>query len=290
MKSLTAVILGFALVFTGQFVHAQDPEARGRVMVGGAWVDPQQLPKLADAIAGEASPPEAPEQRGVFGTKDFAYLNLGPCEFMPRGASEFAKVASHNCHRLGLLSSGLPGPLDNELFVGAEVHLPNGVLIDQITIFYRDTHTTADLGVSLERVSTTGLNAIIVALDPGPVFSGGDTSVTVDLATPHTVDNTTNKYSFNVVLHRSAMNPNEQTALYRVRIRYRQQTSPAPASATFQDVPTSHPFFQFIEALAAAGITFGCSASPPLFCPDAALTRGQMAAFLGRALGLHFPN
>ena len=42
-----------------------------------------------------------------------------------------------------------------------------------------------------------------------------------------------------------------------------------------------------IEAIAAAGITFGCN--PPRndrFCPDEAATRGQMAAFLDRALSL----
>jgi hypothetical protein len=41
-----------------------------------------------------------------------------------------------------------------------------------------------------------------------------------------------------------------------------------------------------VEALAAAGITRGCN--PPtndLFCPDDALTRAQMAAFLTRAYG-----
>jgi Tol biopolymer transport system component len=42
-----------------------------------------------------------------------------------------------------------------------------------------------------------------------------------------------------------------------------------------------------IEKLATAGITQGCN--PPIndmFCPKAAVTRGQMAAFLSRALGL----
>lgn len=41
-----------------------------------------------------------------------------------------------------------------------------------------------------------------------------------------------------------------------------------------------------IEKLAAAGVTIGCN--PPdntLFCPRQAVTRGQMAAFLHRALG-----
>ena len=39
-----------------------------------------------------------------------------------------------------------------------------------------------------------------------------------------------------------------------------------------------------IDALAAAGITSGCSAER--FCPDELVTRAQMASFLRRALGL----
>jgi hypothetical protein len=42
-----------------------------------------------------------------------------------------------------------------------------------------------------------------------------------------------------------------------------------------------------IEKLASAGITKGCN--PPIsdrFCPTNPVTRGQMAAFLSRALGL----
>ena len=73
-------------------------------------------------------------------------------------------------------------------------------------------------------------------------------------------------------------------------IGYRLQVSPPPAMATFNDVPTGHPFFQFVEALAASGITAGCGAAPPLYCPDAPLTRGQMAVFLAKALGLHWPR
>jgi S-layer homology domain len=65
------------------------------------------------------------------------------------------------------------------------------------------------------------------------------------------------------------------------------QVSPAPGAATFGDVPTGHPFFQFVEALAASGITAGCGNGN--FCPDAPLTRGQMAVFLSKALGLHWP-
>jgi hypothetical protein len=51
-------------------------------------------------------------------------------------------------------------------------------------------------------------------------------------------------------------------------------------------VPTSHPYFQFIQALAASGITGGCGGGN--YCPDNPVTRGQMAVFLAKALGLQF--
>ncbi|MEX1244783.1 MAG: S-layer homology domain-containing protein [Thermoanaerobaculia bacterium] len=74
-----------------------------------------------------------------------------------------------------------------------------------------------------------------------------------------------------------------------VEVWWKRSVSPAPGVTSFNDVPTSHPFFQFIEALKASGITGGCQAAPPLYCPEANLTRGQMAVFLSKALGLHWP-
>jgi len=75
----------------------------------------------------------------------------------------------------------------------------------------------------------------------------------------------------------------------KFEITWTRQVSPAPATATFDDVPTNHPFFQFVEALAKSEITGGCQADPPLYCPNAPLTRGQMAVFLAKALGLQWP-
>lgn len=69
---------------------------------------------------------------------------------------------------------------------------------------------------------------------------------------------------------------------------YRLPVSPAPGTATFNDVPTSHPFFQYVEALAASGVTAGCGNGN--FCPDQPVTRGQMAVLLSKALGLHWPQ
>ncbi|MPZ52955.1 MAG: hypothetical protein GEU79_09530 [Acidimicrobiia bacterium] len=61
-----------------------------------------------------------------------------------------------------------------------------------------------------------------------------------------------------------------------------------PSPEGFSDTGDSV-FYEDIEWLAREGITLGCN--PPensLFCPDAAVTRGQMAAFLVRAL--HLPS
>jgi hypothetical protein len=52
---------------------------------------------------------------------------------------------------------------------------------------------------------------------------------------------------------------------------------------TFNDVPGNYWAWHFIERLYAAGITSGCSASPPMYCPTTAVTRDQMAVFLLKA-------
>jgi len=73
-----------------------------------------------------------------------------------------------------------------------------------------------------------------------------------------------------------------------VRITWKRQVTPPPGSPTFGDVPPSDLAFPYIEALAASGITVGCSQVD--YCPDAPLTRRQMAIFLAKALGLHWTD
>lgn len=65
---------------------------------------------------------------------------------------------------------------------------------------------------------------------------------------------------------------------------------PAPAQQTFQDVPVTRFGYPFIEDFVARGISLGCAAEPPrLYCPDAPMTREQVALFILRALGLFTP-
>ena len=118
----------------------------------------------------------------------------------------------------------------------------------------------------------------------GEDFAGGFSSVTADLSPDDlTVDNLNRVY----VLKIENDPPSAGLKLAGVVVGYVLQVSPAPTTATFNDVPTGHPFFQFVEALAASGITAGCGGGD--FCPNAPLTRGQMAVFLAKALGLQWP-
>ena len=57
---------------------------------------------------------------------------------------------------------------------------------------------------------------------------------------------------------------------------------PQPSSQRFTDVPPSHPFYAFIDQLAARGITAGCG--PSRYCPANSVTREQMAALILKAI------
>ena len=54
------------------------------------------------------------------------------------------------------------------------------------------------------------------------------------------------------------------------------------AVATFPDVPTTHPFFHYVETIFQLGITGGCAGGN--YCPTNPVTRAQMAVFLLKAL------
>jgi hypothetical protein len=54
----------------------------------------------------------------------------------------------------------------------------------------------------------------------------------------------------------------------------------------FDDVPVGSFGAAFIEQLFNEGITAGCSGIPPLYCPNASVTRGQMAVFVSVTFGL----
>jgi hypothetical protein len=166
------------------------------------------------------------------------------------------------------------------------LRLPSGTLIDHIELDACDEDGSADVAATLfdcvDDQSGPGTCTVMqsVATDgtPGCAFVPGN-------SLGANVDNLNHDYFIQV----GVPPDNYVSALRAVRVYYRLQVSAPPTTATFNDVPTSDPAFQFIEAFTAAGITAGCSTSPPLFCPDATVTRRQMAVFFAKALGLNYP-
>ena len=232
------------------------------------------IASLALGLISAAVPAAETAQPGpAWGTTATTLYTVGPCDARNREMSHPA--IPENCRVL------LPVEGTGYGAVGLPIHLPTGAQITELVVNYYDTATVEPV-VEFLQVSPTGLVSSL-SLVNFPVFSGGDNSVTQPLS--HEVVNT-NSYSLLVRLNtESAANYN---ALYSVSVRYQLQVSPAPPTPTFGDVPTDHPFYQFIEALAASGITGGCGSGN--YCPDNPVTRGQMAVFIAKALGLHFPN
>jgi hypothetical protein len=167
----------------------------------------------------------------------------------------------------------------------ASVRLPAGAVVDSVEMEACDSNAAAQLTVAMTRrpspsgpfsfVTATGLTGLTET--PGCGFL---TVAPLPAESPLVIDNENNTYAILVAATTAT------TSLVAVRVYYRLQVSPAPGVATFSDVPTSHPFFQFVEALARSGITSGCGGGN--YCPDAPLTRGQMAVLLSLGLGLHF--
>ena len=166
----------------------------------------------------------------------------------------------------------------------AGVRLPQGARIVSMELEACDTTATGTVNALLFRTTVTGAVSILATATTGAAEIPGCGFSGVDLAVPETVENNANKYL--VVASNSTFDGS--TTIGAVRIHYQLQVSPAPGTATFTDVPTNDPAFQFIEALAASGITAGCGGGN--YCPDATLTRRQMAVFLSKALGLHWPD
>jgi len=166
------------------------------------------------------------------------------------------------------------------------VMLPAGALVTGIELEACDSDPTASVTATL--FVSTPLESGFVAIgatSTGPdVATPGCKFFLQPLAAPETIDNYNNTYQVEEVINGQTLASRFQA----VRLYYNLQVSPAPATASFEDVPVGHPFFAVIEALRAAGITAGCSTTPSLFCPDDPVTRKAMAAFIAKALGLHW--
>ena len=173
--------------------------------------------------------------------------------------------------------------------------LPNGALITQVAFYVRDDDPGTNFQGALCHafVDSSDGQGTGTGCEPSIDTAGqpGETIVFANYNPPipifyRRVNGDGSADVVNHFLNVQLLTPD--IAIRTVRIRWKRQVSPPPGTATFNDVPTGHIFFQFVEALAASGITAGCGSGN--YCPDAPLTRGQMAVFLSKALGLHFPR
>jgi len=216
---------------------------------------------VAVALADSAPVPR------TYGTSSEIILQLPAVGFVPwttRASSSF-----------GYITGGL---------FDSPVHLPNGAVITSFVLYYWHGSGAAKT-VTATLWEDSGGNGVAAESERkwGPLSSNGDLANVVGftLDPPLTVNNS-NQYFVEVDV-------SDLLCFFKaVDIRYHLQVSPAPATATFGDVPPTHPFFRVIEALAASRITSGCGSGN--FCPDKTVTRGELAKFLAVALGLHWPE
>lgn len=227
----------------------------------------------------------AAQDRGpdTFGTQDPGITMIGYQEFFPdysqggyTGLGERTSTSS-----LYRLQAGIN-------------MIPNGAILKQVVFYVRDNDAEEDLEAGFCRTyvdSGTGSGNPIITYLGGTAQTNGSPGATYVLLTPDVPivyrtdligDDAPEVANYFLRVHTPG-----NTAIRMARLLWERQVSPAPASATFGDVPSNHPFFQFIEALADSGITAGCGSGN--YCPDTPVTRGQMAVFLAKALGLHWP-
>ncbi len=234
----------------------------------------------APSRAQDAPPPARASDalRPEWGTKDRIFTHIGFNEFTV--SAEFGATVYYSLGRsFGVYSVGGTG------FYAAVAHVPSGALVTYLELDYCDTNPAGDVSLILYRCNYLGTDCHSMSSLSSASGATGCHVMTDDLTSQgFTMDNNASE----LVLDAATSGGDDRTMLCGVYIGYGLQISPAPATATFTDVPLSHPYFRAIEALAKSGITGGCGGGN--FCPNQNVTRGEMAAFLARALGLHFPN
>lgn len=235
---------------------------------------------LASAARGQDAGTNVPDfsESPDFGTSSPILQHTGFAEFVPGNSGDPFTV--ENASNYWGRSSTSP------ISFYAHPHIPTGARLVSLELDFCDNDPTLHLLLNLVDCDLLGgdCNSVgqITSTNLGVTRCG---HITQDLtATNYTMQNGTRQ----LVLRAFVNSGTTTNIMLGTVIGYRLQVSAAPAVATFTDVPTTSPQFRFVEALVGAGITAGCGGGN--YCPDAPITRGQMAVFLASALGLHFPN
>lgn len=233
----------------------------------------------------------------TFGSTSGQWIFLGVTDFTPDSESCALQYGAFGYY------SVVPAPggtcTGNEV-LRANVELPEGSKILWQRLYYQNdsagptfSHAMWYYGYTSSVLSATGTAAVTnlgsastannednyrtstLDFDPDPVF---DTYINSS-----TLFGPSEQRNYFVLVNAPA---GTGSAFKGVAVAYQRQAAPAPTAASFSDVPTNHPFFNEVQQLSKSGITQGCGGGQ--YCPDQPVTRGQMAAFLTRALGLHW--
>jgi len=244
--------------------------------VGVIFFNPETIAEEALARFNERNPGIDQKELGLeiriepadFGQGDWAWLWVGASGFIQEGVSDRAWQGN------GYYRKGSTGGS----WFSTNINLPSGSIVGRIALYAYDNHADSNISMDVKKFTTDG-NSSVLLYSIGTTGQPGFTTVFYD---PYFKFDNYHQYQILVFMP----GPADGTSSFKgVRIGYMRMISPAPHTATFADVPNWHTFYQHIEALAASGITVGYTDGT--YRPDNSVTRGEMAAFLARALGIH---
>ncbi len=269
-RAIFAVLtFGLLAVMGPGWAQAADPAGNAVVAMAPATVFER----------GSSAPTPEP---GTYGTVGWISKAIPGFEFHGYAGSEYAMTTDgYVFHDTGFS------------FYDAAFQLPNGALLSGVTFFFRDNSTTDDFRLFILKYSipegAAGTQTTLYSHFSGVAETPGWTSIYAPLAETIKDWDSPNGAVYYQVRVKLSETPSDQSIKFGgATLWYKLQVSPAPGVASFTDVPTSYWAFQYIEALKASGITQGVT--PTTYEPESAVTRAQMAVFLAKALGLHWPS
>jgi hypothetical protein len=250
---------------------------RGRFTALGALL----MTLAATAAARSPNPPTVPsttERPKQFGIDDYVVTVIPAGEFTADvdPTTDFGSLYRYFAPR---------DTASGHFFHGVQV--PSGAVIDFVGLQTQDNGYNSYQANLFYLDESSGTTSGIVSVDFAPNgHSGYATAYNASALGWQLLQNRGNALVIDVYQREGDPVFDRNISFGWVEIWWKRTVSPASPFPAFLDVPESDIGYQYVEALASSGITGGCS--PGLFCPDAALTRRQMAVFLAKALGLHW--
>jgi hypothetical protein len=271
-RSVSATVTGYTVLYTSDPTEPGYPESAAVPLPTGATLTGLLLKKgyrfcvAAYDSDGNQSPCSAPVEVGPghrmprVGLPQVGCLTLGP-----QGEPTFTDVTSWACPIRAVVTAGLmPG-------CGEDRFCPDRPVTrgEAAAILENAMHK----GARVRLAPASGLFTDVPASAPNACY-----------IEQLFIDHVTNGCSASP-LRFCPDDPvtRETLAVLLVRAKHGASYVPAACTGMFGDVVCSRPAAPFVEQIARECISNGCSASPPLYCPDSAVTRAQLALFLWRA-------